>query len=111
MERIFKTALHIIYQEEYISFDRSRKRTKLKTLAERRKDVIFKFSKSEEKLVNFKDWFSEQDPPARKTRTFKKEKYKPVPCRTKRFARSAIPVLTKAVSWHPPMVYVAPDVH
>ena len=109
LERIFKTALHIIFQNEYISFEHSRRAVKLETLSQRRKNIIQKFCYKAEKSEVFRDWFCE-DSSVYRTRK-KKNKYKPVPCRTHKYERSPLPVLTKAASWHPPLVYVTPNVH
>ena len=110
LEGILKTALHIILQDEYISFNRALKKTNMKSLSSRRKDIIFKFANKARKSERFSDWFqkSEHDP-ARRHKP--KHVFKEVTCRTSRFQRSALPVLTKAISWHPPKVYIAPEVY
>ena len=110
LEGILKTGLHIILQDEYVSFKHALKKTGLKSLAQRRKDLIFSYAKKAEKSDRFSEWFqkAQQNP---KTRNKPKSVYKPVMCRTNRFSRSALPVLTKALSWHPPKVYIAPEVY
>ena len=110
IEGILKTGLHIILQDKYISFKHALKSTGLKSMSARRKDLIFKFAKKAEKSDRFSEWFNKNQP--NQTRRIKpKSSYKEVSCRTTRYARSALPVLTKAVSWHPPKVYIAPRVY
>ena len=110
LEGMLKTGLHIILQDEYISFRSALKKTGLKSLASRRKDLIFRYAKKAEKSDKFSEWFqkAQQNP---NSRTKPKSLYKPVICRTNKFSRSALPVLTKALSWHPPKVYIAPEVY
>ena len=42
IERVFKTGLQVIYQNSYVSFHHCLKAANLKSLAQRRKDIIFK---------------------------------------------------------------------
>ena len=109
LERILKTALHIILQDEYKTFHQALKLTCLKSLSNRRKDIFFKFCKNSEKSEVFKKWFSKPEK-ARLTRSTLPE-YKPVTCRTTRYKRSKIPAMTKALSWHPPKIYMSPDIY
>ena len=110
LEGILKTGLHIILQDEYHSFKHALHKTGLKSLSDRRKDLIFSFAKKSEKSEIFSSWFKKQENKC-KTRKKPNHIYKPVTCRTNRYARSALPVMTKAVSWHPPKVYIAPEVY
>ena len=110
LEGILKTGLHIILQDEYISFKKALAKTGLKSLAARRKDLIFKFGKKAEKSDKFSKWFTKTEQ-NQSRRPKPKPLYKEVTCRTSRYSRSSIPVLTKAISWHPPKVYVAPQVY
>ena len=111
LERLLKTALHIVYGQDYISFENARNRAQIKTLAERRKDIIFRFSRSVERSPKFSSWFAKEEKPVVKLRSRNIQQYKQVQCRTKRFEHSPLPILTYAASWHPPKVYVAPDVN
>ena len=111
LEGILKTGLHIIFQEEYVSFKSALRKAKIKSLAQRRKDLIFKFAKSAQKSEKFSTWFSEIQTDRRTQRHRSKNLYKEVTCRTTKFARSSIPVLTKALQWHPPKIYVAAEVY
>ena len=81
----------------------------MKSLKNRRKDLLFKFSKQAEKHDIFSKWFVSNNE-TRSTRSTK-PKYKPVTARTSRYARSSIPVVTHALGWHPPKTYVAPNLH
>ena len=110
IEGILKTGLHIILKDQYISFKNALQKTGMKSLSSRRKDMIFKFGKSADKSPKFSQCFQKS--------TFNiylrqkpKNLYKQVTCRTNRYQRSALPVLTKAVSCHPPKIYIAPDVY
>ena len=109
IERVLKTGLQIVYQEQYLSFTHALKISKMKSLAQRRKDLIFKFSQKTEKNPKYADWFvkSVKQHNTRKT----KPRFKPVTCRTARFQKSALPVITSAVSWHPPLVYISPKLN
>ena len=110
IEGILKTGLHIILQNEYISFRHALKSTKLKSLSSRRKDIIFKFARKAEKSERFSEWFNKIrcDPEKRHK---PKSTFKRVTCRTNRYSRSALPMVTDALSWHPPKVYIAPEVY
>ena len=109
IERILKTGLHIIYQSEYKSFGQCLKLANMKSLSQRRKDIIFKFSRQAMKSKKFNAWFKAQDD-TRTTRT-SKPRFKPVTSRTVKYERTALPVITKAVLWHPPLIYISPNVN
>ena len=110
IEGILKTGLLIIIKDDYKSFKQALSKTGLKSLSSRRKDIIFKFAKTAVKSDRFSEWFIKTDRnPARRQK--QKEMYKEVTCRTTRYARSSLPVLSKAVSWHPPKIYIAPQVY
>ena len=110
IEGILKTGLHIILKDEYVSFQKALKKTGLKSMAQRRKNMIFKFAKNAERSPKFSSWFVKSDVQVNK-RLKPKHTYKPVTCRTNRYEQSSLPVLTKAVSWHPPKMYIAPQVY
>ena len=57
IEGILKTGLHIIFQDENISFQNALKKSGLKSLANRRKDLIFSYAKKAEKSEIFSNWF------------------------------------------------------
>ena len=108
LERVLKTGLHIIFQDKYVNFKNALKLGNLQSLRERRVVQITKFCKKSYKNPRFKTWFCEesQQPPAREQRNRKPAPLlKPVTCRTQRYARSSLPVMTSILSWHPPLLY------
>ena len=110
LERCLKTGLHIIYQEQYITFDQVLKLAWLRSLKLRRLELITRFSKSAIKNQKYKNWFcpSEERQGVR-TRGKPVPLLRPVPCRTARYQRSSLPVMTKLLSWHPPLRHTAMD--
>ena len=109
IERVLKTSLQVIYQNNYISFQHALARSKMKSLSQRRKDLIFKFSQKAGKSIQYSDWFVKVKSQQNTRRA--KPRFKPVPCRTTRFQRSALPAMSLAVSWHPPLTYISPTVY
>ena len=113
LERVLKTGLHIIYQDNYLNFKNALKLGNLLSLRQRRVVQITKFSKKSYKNPRFKTWFCEteesQQQPARELRFQRTVLLKPVPCRTQRYARSSLPVMTSILSWHPPLLYTPID--
>ena len=69
LERILKTGLHIIFQENYLSFKNALKLANMKSLIH-----ITNFSKKSFKNPRFKTWFclNDQQPPLRETRNSSK---------------------------------------
>ena len=110
LERCLKTGLHIIYQEQYITFDQVLKLAGMRSLKLRRLELISRFSKSAFKNEKYKNWFcpSEERQGVR-TRGKPVPRLRPVPCRTARYQRSSLPVMTKLLSWHPPLRHTAMD--
>ena len=109
IERILKTALHIILQEEYTSFHQALQITHMKSLSLRRKEIFFKFCKQAEKSDLFQKWFSKTEK-MKQTRNILPV-YKPVSCRTSRYERSPIPTMTKVLARHPPKIYTHPNIY
>ena len=110
LERILKTGLHIIFQDKYLNFTNALKLGQLKSLKERRIIQITKFSKKAYQNPRYKTWFCESDtqqPPVVETRSSHKSAplLKPVTCRTQRYSRSSIPLMTSILAWHPPLRY------
>ena len=112
IERILKMGLQIILQEEYKSFRQALETVGMKTLSQHRKDILYKFSKGAEKSGKFNKWFSENEPEKR-PRLCKntKKRFKSVSCRTTRFKRSSLPVITEALEWHPPLRYFGSEIY
>ena len=113
IERILKTGLHIIYGEDYKTFKHALKLSNMKSLADRRKDLIFKFAKKCMSSEKYQNWFCNYEIPENgaETRTRQtKPLIKPVVTRTDRYARTALPLMTKLVGWHPPLIYSPPRI-
>ena len=111
LERCLKTGLHEIYQEKYITFEQILKLANMKSLKTRRVELISSFSKKAFRHDKFKGWFSESEARTVGARTRGKPipRLKPVPCKTQRYQRSSIPLMTKLLSWHPPLRYFGLD--
>ena len=113
LERVLKTGLHIIFQDKYLNFKNALKLGNILSLKQRRIIQITKFSKKSFKNPRFKSWFCETDesqiPPARARNRRAAPLLKPVTCRTQRYARSSLPVMTSILSWHPPLRYTPID--
>ena len=108
LERCLKTGLHIIFQEQYITFSQCLKLAKISSLKERRLAIIARFSKNAQKNPKYKKWFCASEEPADEARTRQagtRPLLKPVQCRTQRYERSPLPVMTRLLSWHPPLPY------
>ena len=109
LERILKTALHIILQDQYVNFRHALKLTRMRSLSNRRKEIFYKFCKKSEKSEVFQNWFAK--PEQGRTARYSKPVYRPVNCRTTRFDRSPISAMTKVVSWHPPKIFMPPQMY
>ena len=101
LERCLKTALHIIYQERYINFRQVLRLANMKSLKIRRVELITTFSKKAFRHSKFRGWFSESE--ARNIGAITREKpiprLRPIPCRTQRYERSSLPLMTKLLCW------------
>ena len=93
LERCMKTGLHIIFQENYRSYEH----------------MMNTFAKKASKSERFNKWFVvESNEEGKSTRTKKPTRLlRQIPCRTQRYERSSLPYMTKLLSWHPPLP--APD--
>ena len=113
LERVLKTGLHIVFQEKYENFRHALKLAKCLSLKQRRAIQITKFSKNSYNNSRFITWFckatEQQEPPIRELRHKTVPLLKPVTCRTQRYARSSLPVMTSILSWHPPLLYTPID--
>ena len=115
LERVLKTSLHIVYQNNYVSFKNALRLANLRSLRERRISQITKFSKKSYSNERFKSWFCEnKEQEEQEVRSARHPKpppplLKPVPCRTQRYARSSLPLMTRLLSWHPPLRYTPLD--
>ena len=111
LERCLKTGLHIIYQENYITFNQVLKLANMRSLKVRRLELLTRFSKAAMKNEKYKNWFCSSETREEGVRTRGKPVplLKPVPCRTARYQRSSLPAMTKLLSWHPPLRHTAMD--
>ena len=108
LERCLKTGLHIIYQEKYLSFSQVLKLANMRSLKVRRVELITRFSKNALNSSKYSNWFCRNEETANiATRRSQPPLLKPVQCRTQRYSRTSIPLMTKLLSWHPPLRYVS----
>ena len=111
LERCLKTGLHILYQEQYISFTHCLHLAKISSLKHRRIAIITRFSKNAIKNTKYKQWFCKTEEPeegARSRQAYKRPLLKPVQCRTQRYERSPLPVMTRLLNWHPQLARPSP---
>ena len=92
LERVQKSALHIILGANYKSYSSALKLTGTRTLFETRRKICLKFAKKALKSKKFGKWFK-TNTLVTKTRRIQ-PKLKEVHCRTKRFKDSPISYLT-----------------
>ena len=109
LERCLKTGLHIIYQERYLSFNNALKLANMRSLKKRRLEAITNFSKKALVSNKYRNWFSKNNCVENRTRWKPTAALKPVPCRTQRYKKSSLPLITKLLTWHPPLTYTALD--
>ena len=96
LERLQKTALHIILGDQYTSYTAALKLTGLDKLSERRKKICLKFAKKAEKHIKFTHWFK---PSERRVNTRQElPKYCHVYSKTSRFEKSPISSLTETLN-------------
>ena len=96
IERVQKSALHIILGESYQSYRFALKFCKLETLFERRRKLTYRFAKKQEKSPKFSQWFK---PNTKVTVTRQiQPKYCPVFSRTSRFERSPVSYFTSLLN-------------
>ena len=96
LERIQKSALHIILTDRYTSYTFACKALKLDTLHTRREYLCKKFAKRSLKSQKFSKWFKANNKTV-KTRS-KQPKFFSVVSRTKRFENSPISYLTNILN-------------
>ena len=69
LERCLKTGLHIIYQNQYISFKHCLQLANISSLKDRRISIITRFSKNALKNPKYKNWFCQSEEPEGGART------------------------------------------
>ena len=99
IERVQRTALRIIWGQQYLSYSEACIKSNIKTLKERRAELITKFAIKTSKNPKFASWFKKFPPKSINTR-IPDLKLKPVPARTVRFSNSAIPTFTTLINNH-----------
>ena len=96
LERVQKSAFHIILSDNYTSYRAARKVLGLNTLHARRQSLCKKFAKKSFKHEKFSKWFKLNE---KKTKTrHKQPKLCNVVCRTSRFEKSPISYLTNILN-------------
>ena len=99
LERIQKTALHIIFGEKYTVYEEILQTSNLQTLADRREILITKLAIKTYNNPKFKTWFVNKEIKIVNTRS-NQQFLKDVPSRTGRYKNSTIPVITKSINTH-----------
>ena len=97
LERVQKTALKIILQEDYISYSNALEVTSLGSLFERRNQLCLKFAKSSLKHDLMKEMFP-LNPQGHCMETRFKEKFKVTKSNTERHKNSAIPYMQRLLN-------------
>ena len=98
IERIQKTALHIILGKKYKSYNSALKQSGLGKLADRRQKICLTFAKKAAKHEKFTSWFKANQ---KQTATRQAQpEYCNVYRRTDRFKKSPIPYLTDMLNKH-----------
>ena len=95
LERIQKTALHIILGDQYHSYSSALRTTGLAKLSERRRNICKKFAKKAQKHSKFSKWFR---PNPRKEIRLKQPKFCTVVCKKQRFKKSPLSYLTNLLN-------------
>ena len=96
LERVQKSAFHIILGERYQSYTSALKITGTKTLFERRRQLCLKFARKSLKSNKFKSWFklNTKNPATRQVQS----KFCEVYSRLDRFEKSPISYLTQLLN-------------
>ena len=81
----------------------------MKSLKIRRLEAITKFSKKALANDKYRSWFAKTDQSSTRLRWRPTAALKPVTCRTQRYERSSLPLMTRLLAWHPPLKYTALD--
>ena len=97
IERVQKTFLYTLREQDYTHYSESLQFFKMESLATRRQKLCEKFAKKAANHPKHQNWFSLNNQPTRKTRSIK-TKYKEPPFNTNRFRDSPIPYLTRLLN-------------
>ena len=98
IERVQKSALHIMMGEGYLSYNNALRVLSLETIESRRNLLCLKFARKCEKHEKFRNWFK-LNQKTTNTRS-KKFKYCEVSARLSRFKKSPISFLTSMLNEH-----------
>ena len=98
IERVQKSALHIVLGNRYISYKNALNLVKLETLEERRVKLSLKFGLKAEKHDKFRHWFKANNTDVNTRQV--KPRYHEVKARLKRFRNSPIAYLTRLLNEH-----------
>ena len=109
LERCLKTGLHIIYQDQYVNLSNALKVANMKSLKARRLEAITNFSKKALANDKYRSWFTKTDSTSTRLRWRPTASLNPVTCRTQRYKKSSLPLMTRLLAWHPSLRYTAPD--
>ena len=97
LERVQRTALHVILGDSFNNYRQALEVTGLESLEERRVGLIKKFALKTAGNQKFAHWFAKNDEPVRNSRN-KQSKWKQVYVRTNKFQKSALPVMTEILN-------------
>ena len=92
IERVQKSAAHIILGEDYLSYKDALRTLNLDSLKDRRSKLSINFAKKAEKDKKFQNWFRVAK--YRETTRQERSKYQKVLAKNTRFQKSPISVLT-----------------
>ena len=95
LERLQKTALHVILGDMYSSYSSALKVTGLTKLSVRRKKICIKFARKAQKNNKFSKWFK---PNPKVKKRIKQPRYCPVICKKQRFEKSPLCYMTKLLN-------------
>ena len=95
IERIQKTALRIILKESYLDYCSALQLTGLDTLKERRNQLSLTFARKCVKSERMNDLFPLN---VKSVNTRPHEKYRVIPAKTERLAKSAVPYLQRLLN-------------
>ena len=103
IERVQRTALHIILGENYLHYENALEVLKCKKLSDRRYSLCENFVRKTIKHPRFNNWFCVNSEPApivgtRNSKSKQILKYLPVKTRTDRFEDSPLPYLTNILN-------------
>ena len=95
LERLQKTALHIILSDQYTSYSTALKQTGLEKWSDRRSKICIKFAKRAQKHSKFSNWFK---PNPKWNKRLQQPKFRPVVFKKQRFKTSPLSYLTSLLN-------------